>query len=806
MLVRQTNVSKLAKFSCIAITVVAAVGVLTLGGAKPAKAAASTYQFPCFHYGDANYRYGQYVSGWGYHVADDVCHQAGTPVYAAAEGRVVYSARTPSSYRWGNLIMIEHYNADGSTVVSLYGHLGDNRVVGAGTVVPKGQLLGYVGPDWSAQNGNWSAHLHFGIHAGGYGAGVGSYAEWVHGYEYNFPSGWVNPQDYVSQRLAGYDYQIYSVAGGGAMYNNSGYYVIFRVRNTGAWTWQKNGPNPIKLGSVMPRDRASPFSDNGNADGWLSPTRIEMDADTAAQGVATFTAFFKSPGVAGSYNECFSLLSEGYAWIQPEKPMCVGIAVQPPGWRSEFVNQTISTNSSPTDLGGLTDADNLRPGDKRNLKVFLRNAGELPWDTTGPNPTRLGTSHPMDRPSPFATGGDGSIPTSENWPQYQRASEIDGRYDQGTGTVVSDTQITTGEIAVFSFTVTAPQQGGEYHEYFQPLVEGRTWMPDLGIHYRMRVAPEGYHYQYVTQTQTDSSIGSGESDITATLQVKNTGRESWPVGGTVRLGTDRPRDYASSLYTASNPDAWVSPTRMSSVDRNVTSSGKSTIDTGEVAEFKMRLVVQPNMAPGTYHLYVQPLAEGVTWFPENYGVFFPFTVTAPPYSYQVLHQSFSGSTTNFPRNSEMTATLAIKNTGRVSWPTSGAGAVKLGTNRPNDRASGFVTLGGSDPWESASRPSVIEGRVTNINTLATTPDSSIDPGETALFRIPLTAAPTPGTYHEYFNLVHEGVTWLPDIGLFFPLTVTAGGSQASQSRAAAPVATPTIMPTATPFGSPTPNP
>lgn len=776
---------------------VAAVAIIWLVGgfeSKPAAAAASTYQFPCFNYGDPNYRFGQYVSGWGYHVGEDVCYQQGTPVYAAAEGRVMFSARTPGSYRWGNLILIEHYNGDGSTVVSLYGHLGDNRAVGAGAYVVKGQLIGYVGPE-GAQNGNWDSHLHFGMHPGGYGAAIGSYPPWARGYESSFPAGWVKPQDYISQRLAGYDYQIYSVAGGGQMYNNEGYYVIFRVRNTGAWTWQKNGANPVRLGAINPRDRASPFSNSGTADGWVNPSRIELESDTAAQGVATFTAFFKSPGVAGNYQECFSLLSEGYAWIQPEKPMCVGITVLPPGWRGQWVTQMITSNSDPNNLTGQTSGEYMLPGQKLNVKVMIKNTGELPWDAAGPNPTRLGSTRPQDRASPFATGGDGSIPVSENWPDYRRPSGIDGRYEAGSQTVVADSQITTGETAVFSFTITAPQQGGEYYEYYNPLVEGVTWMPDLGIWLKLRVLPTGYHYQYVTQTQTDTSIGSGERDITATLQIRNIGRESWPVGSTVRLGTDNPRDYNSSLYTGSAPDAWVSPSRLSSIDRNVTNGAKSSVDPGEIAEFKMRLVVQPDMAPGNYQLFVQPLVEGLTWFPEQYGIFFPFTVTAPPYAHQVVRQSFSGNPNSFAQNSTMTANLAIKNTGRTSWPTSGPNAVKLGTERPKERASGFATLTGGDPWENPRRASLVDGRVTDLSTLATTPDSSIDPGETALFRFTLTAAPAPGLYQEYFNLVHEGVTWFNDLGIFFPLTVTAGGSSQSQSAPQSQGFTSSVTPT-----------
>jgi murein DD-endopeptidase MepM/ murein hydrolase activator NlpD len=103
-------------------------------------AVAGSYSLPCSPYGAPYYAFMQWVSGWGYHTGEDVCKGAGIPVYAAGDGVVVYSAKTPDSYRWGNLIMIEHTNPGGDKVVSLYGHLAANRAVGVGQGVGKGQL------------------------------------------------------------------------------------------------------------------------------------------------------------------------------------------------------------------------------------------------------------------------------------------------------------------------------------------------------------------------------------------------------------------------------------------------------------------------------------------------------------------------------------------------------------------------------------------------------------------------------------------------------------------------------------------
>ena len=89
------------------------------------------------------------------HNGIDLAAPYGTPVYAAAGGRVTLS-------RWygeyGYCVMIEH--ADGS--VTLYGH-NSSLLVRVGETVKQGQLIARVGSTGNS-TGN---HLHFEIRAGG---------------------------------------------------------------------------------------------------------------------------------------------------------------------------------------------------------------------------------------------------------------------------------------------------------------------------------------------------------------------------------------------------------------------------------------------------------------------------------------------------------------------------------------------------------------------------------------------------------------------------------------------------------------
>ena len=83
------------------------------------------------------------------HWALDVAIAAGTPVYAAADGKVLV-AKWHDSY--GNFVLIDH----GGGYSTLYAHF-SSIAVSAGQSVSAGQVIGYVGTTGFSK-GN---HLHF---------------------------------------------------------------------------------------------------------------------------------------------------------------------------------------------------------------------------------------------------------------------------------------------------------------------------------------------------------------------------------------------------------------------------------------------------------------------------------------------------------------------------------------------------------------------------------------------------------------------------------------------------------------------
>jgi murein DD-endopeptidase MepM/ murein hydrolase activator NlpD len=93
---------------------------------------------------------------WGrMHEGIDIGAGSGTPIQAAASGRVVYSGWMDG---YGNLVAIDH----GSGLSTAYGHQ-SSIAVGNGQIVSQGQVIGYVGCTGHC----FGPHLHFEVRVNG---------------------------------------------------------------------------------------------------------------------------------------------------------------------------------------------------------------------------------------------------------------------------------------------------------------------------------------------------------------------------------------------------------------------------------------------------------------------------------------------------------------------------------------------------------------------------------------------------------------------------------------------------------------
>ncbi|HEY1585100.1 MAG TPA: phage tail tip lysozyme [Polyangia bacterium] len=122
---------------------------------------------------------------------------------------------------------------------------------------------------------------------------------------------------------------------------------------------------------------------------------------------------------------------------------------------------------------------------------------------------------------------------------------------------------------------------------------------------------------------------------------------------------------------------------------------------------------------------------------------------APPYSATFVSQSWpyaSAPPMTIKCGQSVNAKIVMKNSGTKTWDAS----TKLGTTGPRDRASIFA----GNEWPSASRAATING------TVAPNADGTFS----FAFHGPTGSDCKPGTYHEYFGIVQEGVAWFSDNG------------------------------------------
>lgn len=84
----------------------------------------------------------------------DLASPVGTPIYAAASGKVIVSATGGWNGGYGNYVVISHPNG----TQTLYGHNNSN-VVKAGSYVKKGEIIAYVGSTGKSTG----PHVHFEI-------------------------------------------------------------------------------------------------------------------------------------------------------------------------------------------------------------------------------------------------------------------------------------------------------------------------------------------------------------------------------------------------------------------------------------------------------------------------------------------------------------------------------------------------------------------------------------------------------------------------------------------------------------------
>ncbi|PJC37185.1 hypothetical protein CO046_01795 [Candidatus Peregrinibacteria bacterium CG_4_9_14_0_2_um_filter_53_11] len=103
------------------------------------------------------------------------------------------------------------------------------------------------------------------------------------------------------------------------------------------------------------------------------------------------------------------------------------------------------------------------PGETIASALYLKNTGNVPWfgdasDCVTEPFVRLGTARERDRKSSFFENGENT-----GWQGPNRIAMQEARVDPG-------------HVATFRFESTLPTTPDLYKEYFQPVIEGKTWL------------------------------------------------------------------------------------------------------------------------------------------------------------------------------------------------------------------------------------------------------------------------------------------------------------------------------------------
>lgn len=219
---------------------------------------------------------------------------------------------------------------------------------------------------------------------------------------------------------------------------------------------------------------------------------------------------------------------------------------------------------------------------KYTWTVYARNTGTETWTNTGPNPVRLGTSNGRDRTSQFC---------DTTWIGCNRP------------VAMLESSVEPGQTATFLFTVQAPVSG-QYREYFNLLVEGKTWMNDPGLYFETVVSSPALSGTILGNStpsaMTANTTGSG------TISIRNDGNVTWYNSGRfpMRLGTSNPLDRSSQFYTS----GWLGAARVAVMN-------EASVAPGQTATFTV-----PLKAPainGVYSENFSQVIDGYSWFSQQ---------------------------------------------------------------------------------------------------------------------------------------------------------------------------------------------
>lgn len=238
--------------------------------------------------------------------------------------------------------------------------------------------------------------------------------------------------------------------------------------------------------------------------------------------------------------------------------------------------------------------DNLHKGERLFVELKAKNTGNQIWWRDHSQQARLGTDNPKNMTSHYC---------DVLWLNCNRAA------------VLKEASVAPGETGTFEFYIHAPNEGGVFREYFEPVLETHSWMDnDEGYHIYVN-STDNYDWRWLyfdawtDQTKTTranmDSLARGQ-EVYVELKTRNSSATVWRNTGAnpTRLGTQRPQDHNSFLCMPS----WVGCNRAATIS-------ESTVNPGGVATFAFTIKAPSTI--GQYREYMKPVIEHKGWMRDN---------------------------------------------------------------------------------------------------------------------------------------------------------------------------------------------
>ncbi len=317
--------------------------------------------------------------------------------------------------------------------------------------------------------------------------------------------------------------------------------VTVGMRNTGNETWCADGSCP--LGGLPTRLVSQNFSSfelyDPSDTSWINSAQIKMQTPTVPTGsIGYFTFRLKAPyinGFAASQRFYIAIASTTFA---PAGNIYIGAHVY----------------SSPMFVTEKTVVSNtILPNQTVQATVRIRNDSVDTWYSDA------GRTPPQ---KPFRLMAPSYIPS-----KYYNAS--DSAWLSSSQIAMQTPVVAPGQVAVFQFLLKGPfQQLANYDLHLLPVIDGLTFLPDVGIHINISTPSPQLSYEFVSAVYPPATM---EKNTVASqkvlLTLKNTSNTVWRNETAGKLNRTRlmmslPRYRLSAFYDSSDP-AWLSPCKKS---------------------------------------------------------------------------------------------------------------------------------------------------------------------------------------------------------------------------------------------------